>query len=75
MFNIGLCHLFLTNSISEIAQLIMDITVHEREGFREAIKMLEIIFVGILYKAILIDRGSNVDFLRSLMKILYCWGA
>ena len=53
----------------------MDITVHEREGFREAIKMLEIIFVGILYKAILIDRGSNVDFLRSLMKILYSWGA
>ena len=53
----------------------MDITVHEREGFREVIKMLEIIFVGILYKAILIDRGSNVDFLRSLMKILYSWGA
>ena len=49
----------------------MDITTHECERFSEVIKMLEITFMGILYKIILVDPGINVHFLRSMMKILY----
>ena len=51
----------------------MDISTQECERFSEVIKMLEITFMGILYKIILVDPGINVHFLRSMMKILYAW--